>query len=806
MTSLLQDVGFALRGLRKSKGFTMTAVVTLALGVGANTAIFSITNSVLLRPHNFPELNRLVVLRELVQGRADKQNRLTPGDVADLARVPHLFQGVAAYQYRDLNLSRNGETDSATGFLVSANFFDLLGAEPEQGRRFVTGDAEPGHDNVLLLSHNFWQRRFGGDPNVVGSAITIDGHNATVLGIMPKKFNYPAGAEVWKPLAMSPEAAANRAKETEWAVARLAPGISLNEAQAVLDATAARLGRDYPSTNAGRRFSLQRLREEQWSETGPLLLMLQAGASFVLLLACANLGVLVLIRLLGRQRELAIRTALGASPWRLMQLFVSEALLFCLVAGAAAVAASLWCVELIRTSLSPNYSRWVAGWDNIRVDGNVLAAALVAVTFVALLLGITAVLHAARIDSYPTLKEGGRAGSSRRHHVLRNALVVVQIMLAVVLLVGAGLVVAGFQRLQNVFAALDAVHVLRFEISLPESRYTLPQITQFYDRLQTDLASLPGVSGAGMITNNPASNVPNRQEQFTIVGRESQRAAEMPFAERQTVNPAIFSVLRIPLLEGRLLAPTDGANSPTVAVVSHALAQRYWPNSSAIGQRIRFGASDALWITIVGVVGDIQLNWFEPLPGAVVYVPYTQAPLRSMKILVRTAGDAAEYRVPARHVLTQLDPLLATGELDPYTVEVNDSLAPLRMIGLLMLGFGTVALVLSGVGIYGVVGHAVAEGTHEFGVRMALGAARRDVLVLVTGRALRLTALGLALGSILAFVVAKAAQSMLFGVVTMRASVFVGFTFLLLLVALVAAWVPARRASEVDPMVALRQE
>jgi putative ABC transport system permease protein len=239
MTSLLQDVGFALRGLRKSKGFTMTAVVTLALGVGANTAIFSITNSVLLRPHNFPELNRLVVLGELVQGRADKQNRLTPGDVADLARVPHLFQGVAAYQYRDLNLSRNGETDSATGFLVSANFFDLLGAEPEQGRPFVTGDAEPGHDNVLLLSHNFWQRRFGGDPNVVGSAITIDGHNATVLGIMPKKFNYPAGAEVWKPLAMSPEAAANRAKETEWAVARLAPGISLNEAQAVLDATAA---------------------------------------------------------------------------------------------------------------------------------------------------------------------------------------------------------------------------------------------------------------------------------------------------------------------------------------------------------------------------------------------------------------------------------------------------------------------------------------------------------------------------------------------------------------------------------------
>src|SRR5262252_191962 len=465
MRSLWQDAGFALRGLRKSPGFTVTAVLTLALGVGANTAIFSITNSVLLRPHNFPELNRLVVLRELMQGRAGEQNRLTPGDVADLARVPNLFQSVTAYQYRDLNLSRNGETDSATGCLVSANFFDVLGVVPERGRPFVAGDTQPGHDDVLLLSHNFWQRRFGGDLDIVGSTITIDGHNATVLGIMPKDFNYPAGAEVWKPLAMSPEAAADRAKETVWAVARLAPGVSLTEARAVLDAAAGRLVSEYPLTNAGRNFSLQRLREEHWPETAPLLLLLQAGALFVLLLACANLGVLVLIRLLGRQRELAIRTALGASVWRLIQLFVSEALLFCLGAGAAAVAASLWCVELIRTSLSPNYSRWVAGWDNMRIDGNVLTAALGVVVSVALLLGITGVLHAARIDAYPTLKEGGRAGLSRRHHVLRNGLVVIQIMLAVVLMVGAGLVVAGFQRLQNVFAALDAVHVLRFEIS-----------------------------------------------------------------------------------------------------------------------------------------------------------------------------------------------------------------------------------------------------------------------------------------------------------------------------------------------------
>lgn len=807
VTNFFQDIALALRGLRKSPGFAATAMLTLALGVGANTAIFSVTNSVLLRPHNFPELNRLVVLREAVRGQAGERNRLAPGDVADLARVPNLFQGVASYQYRDLNLSRNLETDSATGFLVSGNFFDLLGAAPEQGRLLVAADAQPGRDNVLLLSHNFWQRRFGGDPAVVGSTIRVDGHDATIVGIMPKQFNYPAGAEVWKPLATSPQAAADRTKESVWTVARLAPQVSLNQARALLNATAERLSREYPATNTGRAFTLRRLREEQWAETGPLLLMLQAGACFVLVLACANLGVLVLIRLIGRQRELALRTALGAAPRRLLRLFLSEALLFCFLAGTAAVGASVWCVELIRNSLSPNYRRWVAGWDNMHVDANVLAAALAIVSAMALLLGIGAVLHAGRIDPYPSLKEGGRTGSSRRHNLLRSGLVVVQVTLAMVLLVGAGLVVSGFQRLQSVFAALDPAHVLRFEISLPESRYTAAQVTQFYDRLNTDLVNLPGVVGAGMITNNPASNVPNPTAQLTIAGHESQRAAETPVTERQTVNPGAFAVLHIPLLEGRLLAATDGADSPAVAVVSHAFAERYFhpQASSAVGQRIRFGGSDQ-WITIVGVVGGIQLNWFESVPGPVVYLPYTQTAPRSMKILVRTAQDPAAYRLPVRRLLAQLDPLLATGELDPYSVEVNDSLAPLRMIGSLMLAFGLVALVLSAVGIYAVVGHAVAERTHEFGVRVALGAERRDVLLLVTARALRMTALGLVLGSALAWVVARAARGLLFGIVALRLSVFVEFTILLLAVALVAAWVPARRASHVDPIVALRQE
>lgn len=808
MTTLLQDVGYALRALRKSPAFTATAVLTLALGVGANTAIFSVTNSVLLRPHNFPQLDRLVVLREQVRGRSGEIPRLAPADAADIARMPNLFEGIAEYQYRQLNLSRAGEADSATGFLVSPNLFQVLGVTPAQGRAFTAAEADPGSDDVLLLSHNFWMRRFGGDPAIVGSTISVDGRNTTVVGVMPKGFNYPTGAEVWKPLALAPAAAAERAKESVWVVARLAPGVSESSARAALSTAAARLQSDFPASNSGRTFSLLQLRQEQYSDTAPLLLLLQSGASFVLLLACANLAVLVLIRLIGRRRELAVRTALGASRGRLLQLFVAEALLFSLAAGTAAVTASLWCVDVIRNSLSPGYTRWVAGWDNMRVDGNVLVSAVGVVVAVALVLGVGAVLHAVRIDPYPALKDGGRSSGGPRRHGLRNALVVVQVMLALVLLVGAGLIVSGFQRLQSVFASLDPAHALRFEVSLPESRYTPAQVTQFYDRFQAELAAMPGVRGVGMITNNPASNVPNPQAQLTVEGRAVQRASETPIAERQTVNAGVFSVIHLPLRAGRLLSPADGPDSLRVAVVSQTFANRYFPHQMAVGQKIRWSADggSASWITIVGVVGDMQLNWFEPLPGAVVYQPYTQAPPRAIKFLVRTAGDPAELRLPVRHALAQLDPQLTSGELDPYTVEVDDSLAPLRLIGYLMLGFGLVATLLAAVGIYGAMGHAVAQSTHEFGVRVALGAGRRDVLALVTGRAARLTTIALAIGAVLAFALMRMASSFLFGVIVLRPAVFVVFALLLFTVAMLAAFLPAYRAAQVDPMVALRQD
>jgi len=806
MNNVLQDFIYAFRTLHKAPGFALTAIVTLALGVGANTAIFSVTNSVLLRPYRFPELDRLVVLREHVTGRANEQVRLTRADAVDLESSSEIFQEVATYQFRELNLARSGEVDTATGFLVTPNLFHLLGMGPEHGRTFTADEGQPGRDQVILLSHSFWERRFGGDSKVIGSSVSVDGTNSTVIGVMPRDFNYPAGTEVWKPLAMEPEALSDRSKESVWVVGRLAAGISLRQASARLDAATARLQREFPRTNIGRSFSLLRLREEQYSDTAPLLLMLQAGALFVLLLACANLGVLTLVRLIDRRREFAVRTALGASKHRLLQMFFAEALLFSLAAGAAAVIASFWGVNLIRSSLSPSYTRWIAGWDSMRVDQNVLVAAVALVIAVAVTLGMAAVVYSARIDPYTTMKEGGgRTGVSRWHQALRNGLVIVQITLALILLVGAGLMINGFRRLQGVFAALDPAHTLRFSITLPESRYTSDHVSQFYDRLVAQLASIPGIHDVGIITNNPASNVPNPEGQVTIEGEELSRISATPVTGRQIVNSGIFSVVHIPLIDGRLIADSDGEMSSRVAVVSRGFQERYFHAGSAVGHTIRF-TSDSPWITIVGVVGDIQINWFEPVPGPVVYLPYSQAAPRRVTFLVRTEGDASNYPSAVRTAISELDPQLSSGELNPYTVEVNDSLAPLRAVGNLMLAFGVVALMLAAIGIYGLVGHTVARRTHEFGVRMALGAARNDVLRLVLNRALRLAGVGLGMGCVFAIALARTARALVFGVISLHASVFLAFSALLLAVTLLAAFLPARRASRVDPIVALREE
>lgn len=806
MSNLPQDLRFGFRMLLKSPGFALIAVLSLALGVAANTATFSVVNAVILRPYAFPDLEKLVLVRPALMGKPTAEQRLTPADYEELASRHEVFQGTAAFRFSDFNLARGGEVDAAEGYSVSPELFSLVGASALRGRTFQPEEAQPGRNSVVILSYGLWQRRFGGDAAVLGSTVAVDGENCTVVGIMPEHFNYPLGVEMWKPLALTPEERTDHAHATVYMLARLAPAMSLNSAGGAISSLGARLEREFPATNAGRGFSLLRLRQEQYQYTVPMFLLLQCAAVFVLALACANLLNLLLIRALTRRRELAVRAALGASRLRLVQLFTSETVLLAAIAATGAVLASVWSVQAIRDSLSPNYTKWLAGWQAMRLDSYTLVIGLSLAMAMALLLGVISGLAAARMDPQEGLKEGGRTSGGLKESRTRGILVISQLAIAITLLVGSGLMIAGFERLQSMFASLDPQHVLAFGISLPESRYpSASKVNEFYDRVLSGVSVLPGARAVGMITNHPASNVDSSQARFTIEGRPEPRAAEMPFADRQFVSSGALSLLGVPQIEGRILAETDGALSPKVAVISRSLAKQYWPAQSAVNQRIRFSSGDQP-VTIVGVVGELRINWYDQAARPTIYLPYSQGAQRRFTFLVRTAGSPADLAEATRQVAWNIDPGVSLTSLRPYTREVDESIAPIRIMALLILVFGMVSLALAAMGVYGVVAHNVVQRRREFGIRMALGAGRQDVLRLVVNGVLRLTGVGWLVGLVLAVIAMKLTASLVFGLMIFNVGVFGLVSAIILAMALLAAVLPARAAARVDPADALKAE
>ena len=808
MESLLQDLRFALRMLRKSPGFTTVAVITLALGLGANTAIFSVVNSLLVRPYPFPRLDELVVLRIATKGPGPEHTLLSAADLRDLTADRSLFQDVAWFGFHDYNLGRPGDMESASGYAVTPNLFAMVGARPVLGRLFQADESEPGRDQVAVLSYGFWQRRFGGDPKIVGSNVQIDGRECTVIGIMPPKFNYPLGSEVWTPLALSPAQGQERGTMSLFGLGRLRSGLSLAAAQARVSQDGRQLQQQFPATNAGRDFTLLRLREEQYRYTLPLFLLLQAAAAFVLLLACVNVANLVLIRVIGRQRELAVRTALGASRGRVLRFFLCESMLLSVVGGGAAAAAALWGVDAIRVSLPPGYTMWLAGWDTIAVDVRVMALTVGCVLALAGVFGLAMAARAGHIDVNRTLKEGGGTATSRGQNRLRAALVVVQMVLAMVLLVGAGVMVRGFLHLQDMFAAIGPEHVARYTVRLPESRFPTDLASRaFYDRLLARLQQVPGAGEAALITNPPASNVDSPTTVYTLPERPALRTAELPSADLQIVSPQTLSLLQVTMLEGRPLTAQDGPDAPPVAVISRHMAQTAWPGGSPIGHKLRLGGLNAQGpeITVVGVAGDVQLNWFDPVPHDVIYRPYAQAPRRSGAVMVRTSGDAGLLIAGIRRAMWEVDPTVAISGLRPMPLEISESLGPLRVIGALMLVFGAIALLLSTIGLYGVVAHSVAGRGQEFSIRLAVGAQRSDLLRLVLREGVRLTAIGLAAGVVLSVIAVRVLASQMYGVVALSPGMLVQLMAVLFVSALAAAYIPARRAARSEPLGALRQ-
>ncbi len=808
--TLLADLRYGFRTLRKSPGFAIVSVLTLALGIGANTAIFSMVNALLLHPYNFRNLDSLVRVwedRGIDEGYDARY--IAPADADDLRSSNGIFEGLTTYSFQSFGLGTEGDVQPILGCRVSANFFDVLAVTPAAGRLFSAAEEQPGADQVAIVSYGSWQRRFGGDPRLLGKTISLNGRAYTIVGIMPKDFDYPVPVELWVPLALTPAERADRTQLSLSALARLKREVSVSQASVVLAGFSHRLQQEFPKTNAGRRTTLLQLRKELYMFTLSLFLLLQAAAGFVLLLACANLANLVFARMIGRQREIALRAALGASRGRLGQLFLSETLLYSFAAGLVAIAASFASVRALRTSIPVGWTKWVPGWDGIRVDGSVLAFTILAALAVGVFLGLATMLHTSRVEPNKTLKETGTGTVTRTKRRVRSALVVAQVMIALILLVCAGQTIQGFVRLANVYQGFEPDRVLRIEISLPQKVYTdNVKITNFYQQVLRGTASLSGVQHASLVTSPPASNVDNETTFFSIEGQHALKASEMPSADLQVASPDFFDTLKIASVAGRTFSDADSDGAARVALVSRGMASRFWPKGDALGHRIKLGAADSTepWLTIVGVVGDVRQNWWNPITRPVIYKPFAQSPQRSMTLLARTASNPISYVSAVRNVVRQMDPGIALEGINTLEEEIADSIAIVRIMGILMGIFGLVALALSSIGVYGVLSESVAQRTHEIGIRLALGADPRDLMKLILGQALKLTGIGLAIAVPCAIAISRMMASLIFGVITVDFVILCGFTALLLLVALGAGYLPARRAISVDPVVSLRYE
>src|SRR5215469_160073 len=821
LETVLQDLRFASRVLRKNASFTIIAVLTLALGIGANTAIFSMVNALLLHPYNFRDLDRLVLVWE-DQGLdvSFDQRYVAAGDAFDFASSAGVFDQLATYECHIYTLGSTSELLPADGCNVSANFFDLLGAAPALGRSFARSEQEPGRDAVVVLSYAFWQRQFGGDPSAIGKPIQINGRTHNVIGVMPAQYNFPVGMQLWVPLALTPAERADRSRLSVAAIGRLKTGISVAQARVALAGFNARLTAEYPKTNAGRRATLLQLRRELYQFTIPLFSLLQVAAAFVLLLACANLANLLFARMIGRQKEIALRAALGAGRRRLGQLFASETVLFSSIPGVVAVAVWLWTVKLLRTSISPEWTKWVPGWNGIQVDRSVLAFTILLATAVGLFFACATLAHASRVDLNQTLKEGGPGSMTRAHVRLRSTLVVVQVVFALVLLVCAGLTIQGFVRLANLYAGFQPETVMEFQPVLHANFYRdSTKIANFYEQLLRQTAALPGVTAAALVGNPPASNINNDTSTFEIEGRPASRPGEAPSVDLQIVSPEYFRALRIPMISGRAFSEADNGSTEPVAVISRSMATQFWPHADALGQHVRLideqtqvdlpkdrASAGPQWLTIAGIVDDVRQNWWNSSSQPTVYRPLLQAPQRGMMLVLRVAANPTAYVSLVRPIVRRLDSTVALDDVHTLQSEVTDSIGIVRIMGTLMGIFGGVALALSAIGVFGVLSESVAQRTREIGIRVALGATPRAVRQLILGQALKLTGIGLFIAVPVALAINRAMASLVLGIVSMDVAIIAEFTVMLLFVALAAGYFPARRAMRVDPMISLRYE
>ena len=808
METLWRDLRYGFRMLAKKPGFTVVAAVTLALGIGANTAIFSVVNAVLLRPLPYREPGRLVEIWETNPIKAWTDAPAAPANFYDWEQQNDVFEGMANYSTGPGNFALTGkdEPERLRGQAISGNLFSVLGVEASLGRTFLPEETWKGKDEVVILSHGLWKRRFGEDPNLIGQMISLRGKNYTVVGVMPDGFYFPTKeVDLWVPWGLDPTEIPNlRRPHFMRVVARLKSGKTLAQAQTEMNTIAGRLEQEYPGTNIKMGVGLGLLHDWTVKDTRLPLLILLAVVAFILLIACANIANLLLARAATRMREMAIRTALGAGRRRLVRQLLTESLLMSAGGGALGLLFAVWGKELLLAFSPGNIPRF----DEISVDASVFSFTLGITLLTTLIFGLVPALASSKIDLTSSLKEGGqKGGGDARHNRARNLFVVLEVAFALMLLIGAGLMIKSFMRLQRVDPGFDPDNILALQISLPGSKYKEdPQLIAFYQQALERIKSLPGVGDAGLTLTLPSQGAAWTSD-FTVEGRSPEEYGKE--VRHNVVSSDYFRTMRVPLASGRLFSDYDDKDHPIVVVINEALARGFFSHEDPIGKRLKFSkpeVEDKDWFTIVGVVKNEKLEGLAAEVKPEVYHPFLQGANNFVNLVVRTATDPRAMTVAVRREISALDKDVPIFNIKTMNEVLYESVARERFTVLLLAIFAAVALILSAVGIYGVMSYAVTERTHEIGIRMALGANASDVLGLVVRQGIKLAVAGVGLGVAGAFALTRLIEKLLFGVGATDPLTFTMISLLLTFVALLACWLPARRAAKVDPMIALRYE
>ena len=806
---MFQDMRFGLRMLLKKPSFTLIAVFTIALGIGANTAIFSVVNAVLLRPLPYRTPERIVAIQEL--NKEGKRVQVTPANFLDWRAQNTVFEHLAALLTRGSNLSGDNGAERIDLAVTSANFFDVFGAQAQHGRLFLPEDEQAGHAPIVVIGHALWQRRYGGDPGIVGQAITLDGTSYTVAGIAPEGFQYPDKTQAWLPPvrlapAINPTMDVTQVRGFGFlsAVALLKPGVPLQQAKDEMESITARLREQYPQTNNKRFNRVVSLHEHLVGDTSTILWLLLGAVCFVLLIACANVANLMLVRATARQKEIAIRTALGASRLRIVRQLLTESVMIAVAGGGFGLLLAWNGVDMLTRLLPKDFPRL----QDIGLDLKVLAFTIIVSVITGVVFGFAPAWQVSRTDVNESLKESARGSAGGTRNRLRNLFVIAEIALSLVLLVGAGLLFRTFLQLQSVDSGFNSQRALTVRLSPSGTNFREdPQFITYYKQVEERVRAIPAVEAVGAINTLPLEKGPTFG--FRIEGRPELPIDQWPGANYRNVTPDYFRAMSIPILEGRPFEERDDASHPLVALINQAAADTNFAGESAVGKRINFGGTNnnqPVWFEIVGVVGNVRSIELREEPDSEIYLSSLQDAFSGMSFVIRTQIEPAGLAAAVREAIQDVDRAQPVSAIRTMENIVSESVTQPRF-NLTLLGiFGVIALVLSAAGIYGVTSYAVNQRTHEIGIRLAVGASERDVLGLIMRQGIKPALIGLVIGLGAAFALTRLMKTLLFGVSATDPLTFAALVVLLLVIASLACYFPARRATKVDPMIALRYE